>query len=63
MYCVVLCCTVQAASTCDVKRVAAVDGKLRLLAAEVDRLDGQAATAALQLLEAQVWTQHSVQCT
>jgi hypothetical protein len=37
---------VQAASKCDAKRVAALDGKLRLLAAEVDRLDGQAATAA-----------------
>jgi hypothetical protein len=45
---------VQAASKCDAKRVAALDGKLRLLAAEVDRLDGQAATAA----QAQVRIQH-----
>lgn len=43
---------VQAANQCDAKRLAALDGKLRLLAAEVDRLDGQAATAA----QAQVGT-------
>jgi hypothetical protein len=48
---------VQAASQCDAKRVAALDGKLRLLAAEVDRLDGQAATAAQAQVRAQTYSQ------
>jgi hypothetical protein len=51
------CMPLQAASQCDAKLLSALDGKLRLLAAEVDRLDGQAAIAA----QAQV--RHHSSCT
>jgi hypothetical protein len=37
---------VQAATQVGGKRLAVLEGKLRLLAAEVDRMDGQAAAAA-----------------